>query len=57
VLRGLSSRRCPVGLEPVGTRNEQTASAASKSALSRRFVTATETALAELLAARGWIWW
>jgi putative transposase len=43
VLRGLSSRRYPVGLEPVGTRTEQAANAASKSALSRRFVTATET--------------
>ncbi len=58
-LAGLSTRRYPVGLEPVGTRVEQTASATSKSAVSRRFVAATETALAELLAAdlSGWIWW
>jgi hypothetical protein len=48
-LAGLSTRRYPVGLEPVGTRVEQRARATSKSAVSRRFVTATETALAELL--------
>jgi len=40
-----------VGLEPVGARIEQAATATSKSAVSRRFVAATETALAELLAA------
>ena len=50
MLTGLSTRRYPVGLEPVGTRTEQAATATSKSAVSRRFVTATETALAELLA-------
>jgi hypothetical protein len=38
-------------LEPVGTRTEQTAAATSRSAVSRRFVVATETALADLLAA------
>ncbi len=48
---GLSTRRYPVGLEPVGQRVEQTARSTSKSAVSRRFVAATETALAELLAA------
>ena len=48
---GLSTRRYPVGLEPVGTRTEQAATATSQSAVSRRFVAATETALAELLAA------
>ena len=51
MLAGLSTRRYRVGLEPVGTRTEQTATATSKSAVSRRFVEATETALAELLAA------
>jgi putative transposase len=51
MLAGLSTRRYPVGLEPVGTKVEQAASATSKSAVSRRFVAATETALAELLAA------
>jgi putative transposase len=50
MLGGLSTRRYPVGLEPVGTRAEQTATSTSKSAVSRRFVAATETALAELLA-------
>lgn len=51
MLAGLSARRYRVGLEPVGTRVERSATATSKSAVSRRFVTATETALAELLAA------
>src|ERR1700750_3099754 len=48
---GLSTRRYPVGLEPVGQRVEQAATSTSKSAVSRRFVAATETALAGLLAA------
>ena len=51
MLAGLSTRRYRVGLQPVGTRVERSATATSKSAVSRRFVTATETALAELLAA------
>jgi transposase-like protein len=51
MLAGLSTRRYPVGLEPVGQRVEQTARATSKSAVSRRFVAATETALGELLSA------
>jgi putative transposase len=51
MLAGLSTRRYPVGLEPVGQRIAQTSSATSKSAVSRRFVAMTETALAELLAA------
>jgi transposase-like protein len=51
MLAGLSSRRYPVGLEPVGTKVEQQARSTSKSAVSRRFVAATETALADLLAA------
>ena len=51
MLGGLSSRRYGLGLEPVGAKVEQTASATSKSAVSRRFVAMTQTALAELLAA------
>ena len=51
MLAGLSSRRYPVGLEPVGAKVEASARSTSKSAVSRRFVAATETALAELLAA------
>jgi len=51
MLAGLSTHRYPVGLEPVGTRTEQAAVSTSKSAVSRRFVAATETALAQLLAA------
>jgi len=50
MLAGLSTRRYPVGLEPVGTRTEQAATSTSRSAVSRRFVAATETALAQLLA-------
>jgi hypothetical protein len=51
MLAKLSTRRYQVGLEPVGTQVEQTATGTSKSAVSRRFVAATEHALAELLAA------
>ena len=51
MLGGLSSRRYTVGLEPVGVKVERAASATSKSAVSRRFVAMTETALGELLAA------
>jgi len=51
MLAGPSTRRYPVGLEPVGQRVEQSARSTSKSAVSRRFVAATETALGELLAA------
>jgi len=51
MLAGLSTRRYPVGLEPVGTAVQASSSAMSKSAVSRRFVTATETALAQLMAA------
>ena len=51
MLGGLSTRRYPLGLEPVGAQVEQAASATSKSAVSRRFVAMTHTALAELLAA------
>jgi len=51
MLAGLSTRCYPVGLEPVGARVEKTATSTSRSAVSRRFVAATETALAQLLAA------
>jgi hypothetical protein len=51
MLGGLSSRRYAVGLEPVGQKVERAASTTSKSAVSRRFVAMTETALGELLAA------
>jgi putative transposase len=51
MLGGLSSRRYAVGLEPVGEKVERAASATSKSAVSRRFVAMTKTALSELLAA------
>ena len=51
MLAGLSTRRYRVGLEPVGAEVETRASATSRSAVSRKFVRATETALAELLAA------
>ena len=48
MLAGLSTRRYPVGLEPVG----QQATGTSKSAVSRRFVVATAERLAELLVRR-----
>jgi putative transposase len=51
MLAKLSTRRYPAGLEPVGAGVESTAAGTSKSAISRRFVAATEHALAELLAA------
>jgi putative transposase len=51
MLAGLSTRRYPLGLEPVGSGVEQTATGTSKSAISRRFVAMTQVALAELLAA------
>src|SRR5215211_6605102 len=50
MLAKLSSRRYRAGLEPVGSQVEQTATGTSRSAVSRRFVAATEHALAELLA-------
>ena len=51
MLAGLSTRRYPVGLEPVGEKASAAARSTSKSAVSRKFVAMTETALAELLAA------
>src|SRR6266702_1108303 len=52
MLAGLSSRRYGRGLEPAGCQVEQAAVSTSKSAVSRRFVAATETALAELMSRR-----
>src|SRR5260370_774028 len=49
MLAGLSTRRYPVGLEPVGGQVDEKSSATSKSAVSRKFVAMTETALAELV--------
>ena len=51
MLAGLSTRRYRVGLEPVGTELESASKGTSKSAVSRRFVALTKTALDELLAA------
>jgi putative transposase len=51
MLAKLSTRRYQHGLEPVGSRVEQDATGTSKSAISRRFVAATERALAELMSA------
>ena len=51
MLAGLSTRHYPVALEPVGRRTETAATATSRSAVSRRFVAQTETALAALLSA------
>ena len=51
MLAGVSTRRYPVALEPVGEAIEDEAKATSKSAVSRKFVAMTEHALADLLAA------
>ena len=51
MLAKLSTRRYAAGLEPVGTQVAKAAAVTSRSAVSRRFVAATEHALAELLAA------
>ena len=47
----LSTRRYAAGLEPVGTQAEKESRSTSKSAVSRRFVAATESALAGMLGA------
>jgi putative transposase len=49
MLAKLSTRRYRAGLEPVGVEVDKVSSATSKSAVSRRFVTATERALDEML--------
>jgi putative transposase len=51
MLAGLSTRHYRHGLEPVGEPVAVTAASTSRSAVSRRFVAATERALAELMAA------
>ena len=51
MLAKLSTRRYSAGLEPVGSQVDAVARSTSKSAVSRRFVAATESALAEMLAA------
>jgi putative transposase len=50
MLAGLATRRHTAAAEPVGADVEETACATSRSAISRRFVAQTKTALAELLA-------
>ena len=50
MLAGVSTRRYPAALEPVGSGVEDEARSTSKSAVSRKFVAMTETALADLLA-------
>jgi len=51
MLGGLSTRRYPVGLEPVGQAVGEASRSTSKSAVSRKFVAMTEHALGDLLAA------
>jgi putative transposase len=51
MLAGLSTRRYGVGLEPVGEHVAAQAASTSKSAISRRFVQATEQALSDLMTA------
>jgi putative transposase len=51
MLAKLSTRRYATGLEPVGEAIEARSRATTKSAVSRRFVAATEAALAELMSA------
>jgi putative transposase len=51
MLAGLSTRRYHLGLEPVGEQVSTESTSTSKSAISRRFVKATEHALADLMSA------
>lgn len=51
MLAKLSTRRYVVGLEPVGSQVQAQSRATSKSAVSRRFVAITESALGELMSA------
>jgi transposase-like protein len=51
MLAKLSTRRYAIGLEPVGVAVDKVSSSTSKSAVSRRFVAATERALGELMSA------
>lgn len=52
MLAGLSTRRYPAALEPVGDDTDQGSSGTSKSSVSRRFVHATTERLAGLMSAR-----
>lgn len=52
MLAGLSTRRYPAALEPVGDETDGRAKATSKSSVSRQFVAATAERLAELTSAR-----
>ena len=58
MLAGLSTRRYRVGLEPVGEQVIATARSTSKSAVSRKFVAMTETALVSCWppTCPGWTW-
>ncbi len=49
MLAGLSTRGYRIGLEPVGQQVTEVAMSTSRSAVSRKFVAQTETALADLL--------
>ena len=51
MLAGVSTRRYPIALEPVGEAVGEEARSTSKSAVSRKFVAMTEHALADMLAA------
>ena len=51
MLAKISTRRYGSGLEPIGSAVEARSRGTSRSAVSRRFVAATETALSELMAA------
>jgi len=51
MLAGVSTRRYPVALEPVGHAVSQESTSTSRSAVSRKFVAMTEHALGDLLAA------
>jgi putative transposase len=50
MLAGLATRRHVAAAEPVGREVQEQATATSRSAVSRRFIAATKTALADLLA-------
>jgi putative transposase len=52
MVAGVSTRRYRAGLEPVGVEVAQQATATSRSAVSRRFIAATETALGRLMTRR-----
>ena len=59
ILAGLSTRRYPVGLEPIGAKVAGQAASTSKSAVSRRFVAATRRRWLSCWprTCPGWTWW